>query len=250
MAARAGAMIVVAALLPLAPGARADAGGEGAVPFDLGHVVSALDTEREQLSAFARSDVFAKVRRLGGESEVGAWRVPPEDGTRLAARTPEDADALPRRAERITRARLGSVEVGRKTEAWHCLAEALYFEARGESVEGQVAVAEVILNRVDSKRYPDTVCGVIRQGEGNGLGGCQFSYRCDGRSDQPADQAAFEQVGKVAWLMLQGRPRALTEGATHYHTTSVRPSWASKLIRTAHIGEHLFYRKKVRVSQR
>lgn len=122
---------------------------------------------------------------------------------------------------------------------WRCLAEALYFEARGESIAGQIAVAEVILNRVESGDYPDTVCGVVRQG---GRGGCQFSYVCDGRPERIGERRAFERVGKIARIMLDGQPRMLTGGATHFHTTQVRPAWARKFERTARIGEHIFYR--------
>jgi spore germination cell wall hydrolase CwlJ-like protein len=123
---------------------------------------------------------------------------------------------------------------------WQCLAEALYFEARGEPLKGQVAVAEVILNRVDAPGFPKTVCGVVKQGRG---GQCQFSYTCDGRSDAIRERAAFVKVGKVARLMLDGAPRTLTDGATHFHTTAVRPGWARRLPQTAAIGSHLFYRE-------
>ncbi|MEM1277723.1 MAG: cell wall hydrolase [Pseudomonadota bacterium] len=141
------------------------------------------------------------------------------------------------------------VEIGDKSAAWSCLTEALYFEARGESLVGQVAVAEVILNRVDSRRYPNSVCGVIRQGESRGTG-CQFSYRCDGKSDAMSEKAARKQVGQVAWVMLKGKPRILTSEATHYHTTAVNPRWSKKLVKTARIGEHIFYRKPTQLSRR
>ncbi|MCU0912206.1 MAG: cell wall hydrolase [Rhodobacteraceae bacterium] len=130
---------------------------------------------------------------------------------------------------------------------WRCLAEALYFEARGESVAGQFAVAEVILNRRDMDSYPDTVCGVVRQG---GRKGCQFSFTCDGRADRIRERDAFARAGKIARLMLDGAPRALTEGATHFHATSVRPSWSRRFDQTAKIGTHLFYRQPIRISSR
>lgn len=130
-----------------------------------------------------------------------------------------------------------------------CLSEALYFEARGETVRGQFAVAEVILNRVDSDRFPGSVCGVINQGTGR-KHACQFSYTCDGHPETIAEPAAYARVSKVAALMLDGAPRALTNGATFYHTTAVRPSWARKFTRTAQIGVHLFYRAPDRVAQR
>ena len=130
-----------------------------------------------------------------------------------------------------------------------CLSEALYFEARGESVKGQFAVAEVILNRVDSARYPDTVCGVIKQGTGRKFA-CQFTYTCDGRAEVIRERRAYERVAKVARLMLDGAPRILTDGATYYHTTAVNPRWARALKRTAAIGVHRFYRQPARVAKR
>nr|WP_245840949.1 cell wall hydrolase [Puniceibacterium sediminis] len=131
---------------------------------------------------------------------------------------------------------------------WECLAEALYFEARGESVKGQFAVAEVILNRVDSPRYPNSVCGVVHQGTGKKYG-CQFTYTCDGNPESIHEPKAFTEVGKVAKLMISGAPRALTDGATHYHTGRVKPKWARKFPLTAEIGTHLFYRQPTRLSQ-
>ncbi len=131
---------------------------------------------------------------------------------------------------------------------WQCLAEALYFEARGETVKGQFAVAEVILNRVDSPRYPNSVCGVVHQGTGRKYG-CQFTYTCDGNPEAIHEPRAFNDVGKVAKLMLSGAPRALTDGATHYHTGAVKPSWATKFPQTARIGTHMFYRQPTRISR-
>ena len=119
---------------------------------------------------------------------------------------------------------------------WQCLKTALYFEARGESLKGQFAVAEVILNRVDNPDYPKSVCGVVQQG-------CQFSYTCDGRSDVMQDPASADRAGRIARVMLDGEPRALTRGATHFHTVNVSPGWAHRFPRTASIGAHLFYRQ-------
>ena len=119
---------------------------------------------------------------------------------------------------------------------WQCLRDAIYFEARGESLRGQFAVAEVILNRVDSSRYPQTICGVVKQS-------CQFSYTCDGQSDRPTNAAASDVAGRIARVMIDGAPRALTMGATHFHNRSVRPGWAGRFAQTAAIGGHLFYRQ-------
>ncbi len=125
-------------------------------------------------------------------------------------------------------------------DQWACLTQALYFEARGEGVKGQAAVAEVILNRVDSQRYPRSVCGVVHQ---SGGGSCQFSFTCDGAPERIREQGAYVRAGKIARLMLDGTSRELTDGATHFHTGQVRPSWARRFPQTAKIGRHIFYRQ-------
>ncbi|MEO0765238.1 MAG: cell wall hydrolase [Pseudomonadota bacterium] len=131
---------------------------------------------------------------------------------------------------------------------WKCLTEALYFEARGETLKGQFAVAEVIINRVKSTRFPDSICGVINQGTGKKYQ-CQFTYTCDGLSDAIREPAAYTSVGKVARAALDGQVPALTSGATHYHTTAVRPKWARVYSKTAAIGVHLFYRHTYRTAK-
>jgi spore germination cell wall hydrolase CwlJ-like protein len=127
---------------------------------------------------------------------------------------------------------------------WACLSEALYFEARGESIHGQFAVAEVIMNRRDSAKFPNTICGVVSQGAGNAKapGACQFSYKCDGAAEVFNEKRAYKRSGKIASIMLNGFARQLTKGATYYHTNYVKPSWSRKFQRTAEIGDHLFYR--------
>ena len=132
-------------------------------------------------------------------------------------------------------------------EEWRCLAEALYFEARGESVMGQFAVAEVILNRVTSRRFPNSICDVVNQGTGKRFQ-CQFTYTCDGAKEVIAEKRAWKRVGKVARLMLDGAPKRLTDGATHYHTKAVAPHWSRKFDRTTTIGVHHFYRMPTRTA--
>jgi spore germination cell wall hydrolase CwlJ-like protein len=124
---------------------------------------------------------------------------------------------------------------------WACLTEALYFEARGESFRGISAVAEVIINRAQSKRFPNSVCGVISQGVG-GKAGCQFSYKCDGRAEVYHEPSAYARVAKMAHLMLAGRLQKVTDGALFYHSKAVRPKWSRKFLRTAQVGAHFFYR--------
>ncbi len=127
-------------------------------------------------------------------------------------------------------------------QEFKCLAEALYFEARGETVKGQVAVAEVILNRRDSGLFPDSVCGVVHQGNGR-RNQCQFSYTCDGRPDAIAEKAAYAACR-------QDRPADAERGAAGTDAWGdvlpqflVRPSWARRFAQTVQIGTHHFYRR-------
>ena len=119
-----------------------------------------------------------------------------------------------------------------------CLSEALYFEARGEGAQGQRAVAEVILNRVDHPRFPKTVCGVVNQRG-------QFTYNKGRRMSNAAAAARSRQIAADA---LAGAPRELTSGATYFHTTNVRPGWSKRFTRTTKIGSHVFYRQGRRVA--
>lgn len=135
---------------------------------------------------------------------------------------------------------VSSLPAGSGDAQWACLSEALYFEARGESVEGIFAVAEVILNRVDDARFPSTICGVVQQGTGR-KHQCQFSYACDGIADDVHEQAAYDRVSRIARAMVSGGARELTDGALYYHTRAVSPSWSRRFDRTATIGAHHFY---------
>ena len=142
-----------------------------------------------------------------------------------------------------TKSQFNAMSRANGNSEWRCLAEALYFEARGETVKAQFAVAEVILNRRDSKRFPNSVCAVIGQGTKSGKKyACQFSYKCDGRAEVFSEGGAYVQVGKVARLMLDGKARNLTKGAMFYHTGAVSPKWSRKFTRTVKVGSHYFYR--------
>ncbi len=155
---------------------------------------------------------------------------------------------LPPAESRYTKAFLEQVPTASGGSEWKCLSEALYFEARGEKVKGIFGVAEVILNRVDSPSYPDTICGVVNQGTGAKYR-CQFTYTCDGLAETIHEPAAWKKVGKIARLMIDKTlPRTLTDGATHYHTRAVNPSWARKFPKTASIGDHYFYRSGKRLA--
>ncbi len=125
-----------------------------------------------------------------------------------------------------------------------CLATAIYFEARGESKKGQIAVAQVVMNRVRSSLYPDTICGVVFQGQMRSTG-CQFSFTCDGRSDFPKDKAKWRQANEIAKQMTQGKSFLGDIGySTHYHANYVAPPWRRELNKVKKVGTHIFYRVK------
>jgi spore germination cell wall hydrolase CwlJ-like protein len=151
-------------------------------------------------------------------------------------------------SDELTKQKLAAMPVAKGGDQWSCLAEALYFEARGETLKGIVGVSEVILNRVDDSRYPSSVCGVVNQGTGERYR-CQFTYTCDGRPEIISETKAYQKVGKIARFMIDGASRELTEGATHYHTKSVNPRWARVFPRTTTIGFHHFYREPSRVAR-
>ena len=124
-----------------------------------------------------------------------------------------------------------------------CLADAIYFEARGESRIGQIAVAQVVLNRVKSRNYPNTICGVVYQDQ-DARHRCQFSFACDGVSDRVADRGSWRRAVALAREMLtDGDSLYLPEvgRATNYHATSVLPRWAGEMKRMDTIGGHVFY---------
>ena len=138
--------------------------------------------------------------------------------------------------------------------AFICLALNTYHEAKNQSMIGQIAVAEVVMNRVQDKRFPNSVCEVVKQGptrpswedpkkEYPIKHRCQFSWYCDGKSDIPNNEKAWKKAQDYAYLVLYNRIAIdITEGATHYHATYVKPSWAKTKTRTTRIEKHIFYR--------
>lgn len=200
-------------------------------------------------ATFAQADevLASRLGALLGQERQALATVPDNRLSALATLPPardRGVDTSPQ-AVAYDNAFLASLPAYSGGPEWRCLSEALYHEARGESTRGLFAVGEVILNRVDSAAYPNSICRVVHQGTGRKYA-CQFTWTCDGRSDAIGNRAAFARVGKVAKLLMDGAPRQLTEGATHYHTKAVNPSWARRFPRTASIGSHLFYRQPTR----
>ncbi|MEA3274112.1 MAG: cell wall hydrolase [Pseudomonadota bacterium] len=124
-----------------------------------------------------------------------------------------------------------------------CLALNIYHEARSEPEKGQLAVAAVTLNRVQSDAFPDSVCRVVKQG-GQRRNRCQFSWWCDGKKDKPTDTDAWEKALQIGRRTLEGDATDPTNGALYYHATYVKPKWSRTFKRTARVGSHLFYRPK------
>ena len=145
----------------------------------------------------------------------------------------------------------------------YCLALNIYHEAKSESLAGQFAVADVVLNRVNDVRYPDDVCGVVLEAKMRESwktkqhkdlpdderiyypvrNMCQFSWYCDGKSDKAKDGDSWRRAQVIAYMIHKNRKyRGITEGATHYHATYVSPKWAPELDLVGRIGTHIFYR--------
>jgi len=122
-----------------------------------------------------------------------------------------------------------------------CLALNIYFEARGESEMGQRAVGHVVMNRVAHPDYPATVCDVVRQGGEKKRHRCQFSWWCDGLSDEPGNLTAWDRALRLARQIYAGTLRDVTDGALWYHATYVRPYWSKVLLQGDKIGQHIFY---------
>ena len=136
-----------------------------------------------------------------------------------------------------------------------CLADNIYFEARNQGLAGQLAVVNVVMNRVADSRYPDTICEVVKQGptrlswKGTGelipiRNRCQFSWYCDGKSDIPKEEETYFFIHEFTLNILFQATSYLdiTEGATHYHADYILPSWAVSKFRTVEIEDHIFYR--------
>ena len=140
--------------------------------------------------------------------------------------------------------RLGLFDEKSRAKSEKCLAEAVYFEARGEAVRGQIAVAQVVLNRAFSGKYPETVCGVVYQNKHRHLA-CQFTFACDNNKDVIREPDMWERAQRIAKAMLDGQlwlPEV--DKSTHYHAYWVRPSWVNEMKKTYKFGVHTFYRPR------
>ena len=168
---------------------------------------------------------------FNADFEVDAFRPTPGD----IAYTPTP-DALDFRYKGETQAEFEERER-------RCLAVAIYFEARGEPKRGQIAVGQVILNRVRSPLFPETICGVVYQGQMRK--GCQFSFTCDGHTDNPRKGAQWDLAQSLATEIMAGEHWLPEVGySAFYHANYVRPSWSYRMNRIDRIGRHIFYKKR------
>ena len=125
-------------------------------------------------------------------------------------------------------------------DAITCLARSIYWEARGKGDVGMEAVANVVINRLGHEGFPNTVCGVVKQGHEQGA--CQFSWWCDGRSDDAEEEEAYSHAKEIARKALNRQLKDRTGGALYFHHRTVAPDWSKEYIRTVEVGEHVFYK--------
>lgn len=187
--------------------------------------------------------VDARLSSLFGADSTSLMGVAPQQVEKITKPVMKGKDSIVDHVQ-YTDTWLAALPTAKGGEQWSCLAKAIYFEARGESVKGEFAVGEVIANRVDSPDFPHSICAVVNQGTGQRYA-CQFSFACDGKPDVIRNEAAYDKAGKIARLILDGAPRVLTKGATYFHTVWVHPAWSHRFEETAAIGAHVFYRDPV-----
>ena len=189
----------------------------------------------EQLSVNLRTTVEEGIKRLDKIDENYL--------TKLSGLATYDRAFLSKNSEKqfFSKTALDSLRMPKMNSELKCLSEALYFEARGEQIEGQIAVADVIINRKNSNRFPSTICGVVSEGS-HKKHACQFSYNCDGKLELIYDKKTYSRIAKLSSMMLNGAFSDLTNGATFFHASEVSPSWSKKFKKTRKIGRHMFYK--------
>lgn len=160
-----------------------------------------------------------------------------------AAQNPSPAPAP--KSEAITQPEVQAVDPQGKApldDAITCLARSIYWEAKGEDSQDMQAVANVVMNRLGHEGFPDTVCGVVK--EGSETGSCQFSWWCDGRSDSVQEETRYAIAKEIARKALNKQLPDLTNGALYFHDRTVNPDWSKKYSNTVNIGMFKFYKPR------
>jgi len=155
----------------------------------------------------------------------------------------EGSKELPTPAETITKPQAQSVDpTGEEPleDAITCLARTIYWEANRKDDAEMEAIANVVMNRLGHKGFPNTICGVVRQGHEQGA--CQFSWWCDGRSDDAEEEVPYSKAKEIARKALNRQLKDRSGGALYFHHRKVNPNWSNEYIRTVEVGEHVFYK--------
>ena len=204
----------------------------------------------QQVARDGKEGLLKSASLFADETDTGVSAVPvrPRPRKEPAAALPKLAATPPvwklERSWRLARSERQRLLAQRRKRLRErmCLAKAIYFEARSESIKGQMAVAKVILNRVRDPRFPNTICGVVYQGAER-RNACQFSFACDGKPDYPTNARQWAIARRIAAKALKGQIRLRgLEGVAFYHADYVRPTWASMMRPVVKIGRHIFYR--------
>jgi spore germination cell wall hydrolase CwlJ-like protein len=151
--------------------------------------------------------------------------------------------ALPSPAEIITKTEVQAVDpIGEEPleDAITCLSRTIYWEAKNEGVAGMEAIANVVMNRLGHKGFPNKICEVVRQGREQGA--CQFSWWCDGRSDDAEEDKPYAIAKEISRKVLNRQLPDRTGGAMYFHQRKVTPGWSAEYVKTVEIGEHIFYK--------
>ena len=159
--------------------------------------------------------------------------------------TPAGSKAPPTPAQIITKPEVQAVDPGGEEpldQAIICLARTIYWEAKAEGDAGMEAVANVVMNRLGhkGKGFPNTICGIVKQGHEHGA--CQFSWWCDGRSDDAEEEKHYTSAKEIARKALNRQLADRTDGALYFHTRKITPSWSEEYVKTVEVGEHVFYK--------
>ncbi len=182
----------------------------------------------------AVSSQFSGYFGMRADSRMAGWFIPEADRplTHLSDRG---------RVESLLRGTQVNAKQETLFESQRCLAQAIYFEARSEPLSGWAAVADVVINRALDTRYPATICGVVFQGEYR-RHKCQFSFACDGLSDEAQNRRLWQRAMRMAGnKLIDFRAHPSTARATHYHADYVDPYWNQSMVRLTKIGRHIFY---------
>ena len=207
-----------------------------AMPFD--GTISRTDAPQTALTEQPTGQVSPeRVEAMTTSDDSALEKVTPQDAVAINAAAPVSTSPNPA-------ARPLVIPIGDGvafTRSLQCLTTAIYYEAATQSDDGERAVAQVVLNRVRDPAYPNSVCGVVYEGAQR-FTGCQFTFACDGSLARKPSQSGWERASRIASAAMAGRVFAPVGWSTHYHANYVVPRWAPELVKTANIGDHIFYR--------